>query len=73
METITLCKYETNGIEAAAVYKPKTHAQARFAPRFSNDRECKMFKQSALERLVECILTHYPSVRIEVVNKKPWE
>lgn len=73
MESIIICKYEANGLEAAAVYKPKTHAQAQFAPCFSNDRDCKMFGQSPIERISECILTHYPSVKIEVINRKPWE
>lgn len=71
---ITVCSYIAPAINtrAAAVYKPTAHWQSRFAPRFDGMRECKLFNQTALERLTACILTHYPDCKITVIDREPW-
>lgn len=71
---ITLCTYTTRfGAVGCAVYKPTEIWQARFAPRFDGQGECVVMKQTALERLTECVLNHYPDAKISVVNCAPWE
>ena len=71
---ITLCTYVAPAINkpACAVYKPQYHWQDRFAPRFDDMGECRVLKQTALERMKECILTHYPDCKINVVECAPW-
>lgn len=72
---ITLCTYIAPAINtrACAVYRPQSHWQDRFAPRFDGMGDCQRFNQTALERMKECILTHYPDCKITVIDCEPWD
>ena len=72
---ITICTdiAPISGKPAAAVYRPDCAWQSRFAPRHADGRECSLMGQTPIERLSQCIRTHYPDAIIHIINRAPWE